>query len=467
MPSASFSLSRLAIAPTIVTSRPSRIHTVPSPTTTSQCHPLHGRRSMRAGIRVRTVSSAAPMGAFVPRRGEAPNLGPRSYAFRPCGSSSRRMWGRPAMGHDAVMRLPSGRTLARVADYAIPWGVGIFLALVVMDEVATPTTWWEFVLGLALAAIQGAALRWRRRRPEAVMAVTVIAGLAMQPISPELVVPFAGLFAVGSLAANRPPRVSLLGLLALLGLVTTDFITTNAGDTLFTMGLAIGAWALGEVSRNRRSAIEEESRRAVTEEQARIARELHDVIAHSVSVIVVQAAAADDVFDERPDQARAALRSIEHAGREALAELRRLLTAVRPDGTEGPEAPHPGLDRLDELAAPLRAGGLDVVVRHEGGPATLPAGVDLSAYRIVQEALTNTLRHAQATSAAFTVRYGPDAVEIDVRDDGRPTTTGDGDGRGLVGMREREVLLGGTLEAGPLPRGGYRVHARLPREAAP
>src|SRR4051794_12617127 len=465
MPSASLSLSRLAIAPTIVTSRPSRIHTVPRPSTTSQCHPLQGRRSMRPGMRVRTVSSPAPIGAYVPRDRQTANT---ATPFRRIGaSSSRRMWRPRPIRHDGVMRLTSRRRLARVADFAIPWGVGIFLALVVVDDVATPTTWWALLLGVALAAVQGAALRWRRRRPEAVMAVTVVAGLAMQPIAPELVVPFAGLFAVGSLAATRPPRISVLGLLALLGLIATDFIPPAAGDALFPMGIAIGAWALGEASRNRRSAIQEEAKRAVAEEQARIARELHDVIAHSVSVIVVQAAAADDVFDERPDQARAALRSIEHAGREALAELRRLLTAVRPEGTEGPEAPQPGLDRLDELAAPLRAGGLDVVVRHEGAPATLPAGVDLSAYRIVQEALTNTLRHAQATSAAVTVRYGPDAVEIDVRDDGRPAPTdGHTGGRGLLGMRERASLLGGTLEAGPLPRGGYRVHARLPLEAS-
>jgi signal transduction histidine kinase len=371
------------------------------------------------------------------------------------------MWRPRPIRHDGVMRLPSRRRLARVADYAIPWGVGTFLVMVVVDEVATPTT-WALLLGVALAVIQGAALRWRRRRPEAVMAVTVVAGLAMQPIAPELVVPFAGLFAVGSLAATRPPRISLPGLVALLGLIATDFITTAAGDALFTMGLAVGAWALGEASRNRRSAIQEEAKRAVTEEQARIARELHDVIAHSVSVIVVQAAAADDVFDERPDQARAALRSIEHAGREALAELRRLLSA----GDAGAEAPQPGLDRLDELAAPLRAGGLEIVVRREGEPASLPAGVDLSAYRIVQEALTNTLRHADARSAEVTIRYGPEAVDVDVRDDGHPAATAEGNGRGLVGMRERAALVGGTLEAGPLPRGGYRVHARLPREAA-
>jgi signal transduction histidine kinase len=359
------------------------------------------------------------------------------------------------------MRLRSH--LAPVADVLVPWGTGVLLALIVMDERATPTDRPWLIVGLVLAALQGVALRWRRRYPERVTAVTLAAAAAFVPIAPETVIPFAPMFAVHSLAATRPPRVSLPGLVGLEAVCALNFLTaTTVGDTTFTMALAVGSWALGEAARNRRAAISEEARRAVSEEQARIARELHDVIAHSVSVIVVQAAAADDVFDERPDQARAALRSIEHAGRDALGELRRLLSAVQ--GTD-PSGPQPGLARLDELAEPLRAGGLDVVVRREGEPAPLPAGVDVSAYRIVQEALTNTLRHARATSASVTVTYEDDAVEVDVRDDGRAAGDGQGGGRGLVGMRERAALVGGTLEAGPQPGGGYRVHARLPLEA--
>ena len=211
--------------------------------------------------------------------------------------------------------------------------------------------------------------------------------------------------------------------------------------------------------------IHEEARRAVADEQARIAREVHDVVAHSVSVIVVQAAAADDVFDEHPDQARDALRSIEHTGRDALRELRLLLGAMRPAGDGAEHAPAPGLERLDELAEPLRAGGLDVVMRREGD-GDVPAGVDLSAYRIVQEALTNTLRHARATRAEVVLRLGPEALEVDVRDNGRPSVALSEGGHGLVGMRERATMLGGTFEAGPMPEGGYRVHARLPLEAA-
>jgi signal transduction histidine kinase len=355
------------------------------------------------------------------------------------------------------MRLRSH--LAPVADVLIPWGTGVLLALIAVDAQSAPGLG---LLGVALAVIQGAALHWRRRRPELVMAITLLAAAGFFPLAPDTVIPFAPLFAVHSLAATRPPRVSLPGLAGLEALCALNFLTATVADTTFTMALAVGSWALGEAARNRRAAISGEARRAVSEEQARIARELHDVIAHSVSVIVVQAAAADDVFEERPDQARAALRSIEHAGRDALGELRRLLSAVQ---AADPSGPQPGLERLDELAEPLRAGGLDVVVRREGTPAPLPAGVDLSAYRIVQEALTNTLRHARATSAEVTVRFAEDAVEVDVRDDGRADGDGQGGGRGLVGMRERAALLGGTLEAGPQPGGGYRVRARLPLEA--
>src|SRR4051812_11644313 len=261
------------------------------------------------------------------------------------------------------MRLRS--QLAPVADVLVPWGTGCLLALIVIDERATPTDWPWLVVGLALAVIQGAALHWRRRHPERVMAITLAGAAAFYPIAPESVIPFAPMFAIHSLAATRPPRVSLPGLVALEGVCALNFINGTVDDTTFTMAVAVVVWALGEAARNRRVALGEEARRAVSEEQARIARELHDVIAHSVSVIVVQAGVADDVFDERPDQARAALRSIEHSGRDALAELRRLLSAV--DATD-PAGPQPGLDSLDELAEPLRAGGLDVVVRREGAP---------------------------------------------------------------------------------------------------
>lgn len=355
----------------------------------------------------------------------------------------------------------------RFLDALIPFVMGAFLALVVLDEgEKRDVDSLLILLGVILGLAQGAALWWRRRHPELVMAVALAGGLGVLLIAPESVVPFAGLLAIWSLAAARPPRVSLVALAALCAVVAVNFANATAGDAWFTMALAVVAWALGEAARNRRAAIAEEARRAVTEEQARIARELHDVIAHSVSVIVVQAGAADDVFDARPDQARAALRSIEAAGRDAMGELRRLLAAVRPGAEADGTHPQPGLSHLDELAAPLRAAGLQVAVRREGPASSLPAGVDLSAYRIVQEALTNTLRHAEATRADVTVRYERDAVEVSVRDDGRGEAAPPKDGgHGIVGMRERAAMLGGTLEAGPLAGGGFRVRARLPLEA--
>ena len=372
------------------------------------------------------------------------------------------------MGHDRRVRLPSRRQLARLGDWAIPWGVGLLLVLTAIDEYATPTWWSLLVLSIALAVVQSAALHWRRQRPELVAAIALTAGFAYHLLVPEIVLPVAGFFAVGSLAAARPPRISLVGLAGLLALSATNFFTASVDDSVFTMGLAVGAWALGEASRNRNVAIRQAARRAVSEEQARIARELHDVIAHSVSVIVVQAGAADHVFDERPDEARAALRSIELAGRDAQRELNRLLAAVRPDVTGDPTHPQPGLDRLDELAAPLRAAGLRVDVRREGQVRPLPAGVDLSAYRIVQEALTNTLRHARGTRAEVTLCYSGDVLELDVLDNGRGGTVAHRDGAfGIVGMRERAAILGGTLEAGPVAGGGFRVHASLPLESAP
>ena len=330
---------------------------------------------------------------------------------------------------------------------------------------------------MAAGAIQGAALWWRDSRPVTVMAIALVGGAVIQLISPDAIFPYAALIAMASLAAARPPLVSVPALGALLGVTALDYLTANTGDATFAMLVAVVPWALGEAVRNRRAAIVEASHRAVSEEQARIARELHDVLAHSVSVIVVQAAAADDVFDERPAQARTALRSIETVGRSALAELRRVLVTVRPgeaadaDAGSGSAARQdPGLDQLAELAEPLRAAGLEVVFhRTEAPDRLLPAAVDHAAYRIIQEALTNTLRHSGASRADVRVRVEAGALEVEVCDDGHraPDSAGHPTGRGIAGMRERATMMGGTLEAGPAPAGGFRVSARLPMRTAP
>jgi signal transduction histidine kinase len=253
-----------------------------------------------------------------------------------------------------------------------------------------------------------------------------------------------------------------------------------AKEPLFALAMYAvfaAAWALGDNLRTRRAYLaelearaerlereqQETARRAVAEEQARIARELHDVISHNVSVMVVQAAAGGDVFATRPDRAREALGSIESTGREALVELRRLLGVVRPeveDAGAGLE-PQPGLARLPELIEHVSAAGLRVELAVAGEPRDLPAGVDLSAYRIVQEALTNTLKHARAETARVTIGYEDARLELEILDDG---AGGDvtGGGRGIIGMRERAALLGGELTAAMRPSGGFAVRATIP-----
>jgi signal transduction histidine kinase len=211
---------------------------------------------------------------------------------------------------------------------------------------------------------------------------------------------------------------------------------------------------------------EEQARAAVAEEQARIARELHDVVGHSVSVMTVQASAVRRLL--RPDQEREreALLVVEQAGREALAEMRRLVGVLRRPEEAPALAPQPSLQHLDRLIAQARESGLPVDLRIEGEATELPAGVDLTAYRLVQEGLTNAMKHARATRAEVVVRYGDGAVELLVSDDGRGGANGDRNadsgGHGLVGMRERVAVYGGELEAGPRPEGGYALRARLP-----
>jgi signal transduction histidine kinase len=212
---------------------------------------------------------------------------------------------------------------------------------------------------------------------------------------------------------------------------------------------------------------EETARRAVAEEQARIARELHDVISHNVSVMVVQAAAGGDVFATRPDRAREALGSIESTGREALVELRRLLGVVRPAADDDGvcREPQPGLARLPELIEHVSAAGLRVELAVGGEPRDLPPGVDLSAYRIVQEALTNTLKHARAANVQVTIGYADSRLGLEILDDGAGGEV-TGPGRGIIGMRERVGLLGGELSAGPRAGGGFGVRATIPLRGA-
>ena len=202
---------------------------------------------------------------------------------------------------------------------------------------------------------------------------------------------------------------------------------------------------------------------AVAEERSRIARELHDIVAHAVSVMVLQVGAVRHNLPQELAADGDALKDVEHAGRSALAEMRRLLGAMH-DGEDADLAPQPGLDSLDALVERVVRAGLPVRLQVEGDAVPLPRAVDLSAYRIVQEGLTNSLKHANASRADVTVRYAPDAVQLEIRDDGAGAGTTDGLGHGLVGVRERVKIYGGEMKAGTAPEGGFVLSARLPVE---
>jgi signal transduction histidine kinase len=328
-------------------------------------------------------------------------------------------------------------------------------------------SWDETRLGFAF--LTSLPLLARRRWPVLVLGVVMAATLAEEAVI-HRTMHFPATLAVYTVAAHCPRSESIrAGGLAILLLFIPLPGFVEWGPPI----PAIAAWLLGDNLRTRRAYMrelearaerlereqEESARRAAAEEQARIARELHDVLAHNVSVMVVQAAAADDVFETQPDRAREALRAIERTGRSALTELRRLLGSVRTERTE--LAPQPGLAGLDTLVEGVRATGLPVELHVEGELHDLPAGLDLSAYRIVQEALTNAIKHADASLAEVHVRRTAEGVELEVVDDGTGPS-GNGRGQGLIGMRARASLLGGEVEAGPRPGGGFRVKAKLP-----
>jgi signal transduction histidine kinase len=373
-------------------------------------------------------------------------------------------------------------------------------------------------VAVLLLLCQTVPLAWRRRAPYAVLAVTWAAAttqmaLGYKPTFAEA----AMVVALYTVAAHRPrPQAALAAGLFAAGMVGYGLIIEAKYPTAFGDGLQSwvqtfvqygAAFFLGDLQKRRLAhtaklealtaqlAEEQElrSRWAVAEERGRIARELHDVVAHSVSVMVVQAGAARRTLAASPEQAATALGQIELTGRQALVELRRLLGLLRDDEAGDADlAPQPGLAHLESLAAAAREAGLPVEVAVEGEPRPLPAGVDLSAYRIVQEALTNSLKHSGPGRARILVRYGVHDLRLEICDDGpagsgdvrpggnglvppsaaanpfRPADSPVGDrqirraGHGLIGMRERVALFGGTLETGSLPGGGYRVAARLP-----
>jgi signal transduction histidine kinase len=252
----------------------------------------------------------------------------------------------------------------------------------------------------------------------------------------------------------------------------------SPGEFIFVPALFTIAWLAGFAMRERVAQAEAAEQRAtqaerereaaarvaVAEERARITRELHDIVAHAVSVMVLQVGAVRHRLPEALAKDKGALTAVEQAGRTALAEMRRLMGAMQDDGRQAELAPQPGLDSLDRLIDEVRRAGLPVRVHVEGVPSPLPPAIDLSAYRIVQEGLTNSLKHSGARHADVTVRYAEGGVQLEVRDDGVGATASDGLGHGLAGMRERVKIYGGEMTAGSAREGGFVLSASLPLE---
>ena len=369
-------------------------------------------------------------------------------------------------------------------DVAAAAGV---LAVAVLEATASEALSLTPSQAAALVLV-AAPLAWRRVRPLTTLVLVCVGVSLSSSLAPEaeVVSTFAAIvLACWSVAAYRTRRGALAGLAVAIGFFVAGTVVDNLrdpgsrplGDLLYVTVALSGAWATGRIVRRWRDLaatlaqrtveLEQErewrARAAVAEERARIARELHDVVAHSVSVMVVQAAAAAEVLGCAPDRARAPLEQIQDTGRQAVLELRHLLGILRP-GEEGEgSAPQPTLRDLDELVAGARAAGLHVDVQVDGTLRELPPGIGLTAYRIVQEALTNVVKHAGPTAAEVRVRHDAESLRIDVVDrGGRGEHVGSGTGMGLVGMRERVALYDGELDAGPDGAGGYAVRARLP-----
>jgi len=341
-------------------------------------------------------------------------------------------------------------------------------------------------LSLPLEAALTLILLARRRFPFAAPAGALIAGAVLSFVDGELVTfSFAGFlaalaaaFLLGMLPDRRQAMIGMAVMFAALVVLIGNDPNPASGEVfaipLVFLAVWLGGFGLGRKLEQAQAAEERatrmelqreaEARGAVAEERARIARELHDVVGHSVSVMTVQASGVRRLLKPDQEREREALLIVEQAGREALAEMRRLVGVLRRPEEAPALAPQPSLQHLDRLIEQARDAGLPVDVQIEGDATELPAGIDLTAYRLVQEGLTNAIKHAKATRAEVVVRYGPHTLELVVSDDGRGFSGGssDGGGHGLVGMRERVAVYGGTLEAGARPEGGYTLHARLP-----
>jgi signal transduction histidine kinase len=354
------------------------------------------------------------------------------------------------------------------------------LELIVGRESARTTLWF----GVPAIVVLVLPIFARRRFPFGGPVGYFVLAAALSLVDWQLIPGLEAFFVVGLSVAFllgnlRNPWQAAIGLLVVVGslaFIVYSIPGHTTSELVFIPIDFVVAWVAGFALRERSEQVEAAevratlaererdaaARIAVAEERARIARELHDIVAHAVSVMVLQVGAVRHKLPDSSADDRDALADVERAGRTALAEMRRLLAAMRNDGDEAELLPQPGLDGLDSLRDEIGRAGLPVELHVDGEPFALPRGIDLSAYRIVQEGLTNALKHSQATKADVTVRYRPDELQLEVRDNGIGSSTGDGLGHGLVGIRERVKIFGGKMAAGAASDGGFVLDTRLP-----
>jgi signal transduction histidine kinase len=339
---------------------------------------------------------------------------------------------------------------------------------------------------IPLALFRAPPLFFRRQFPLAAPSIALgsaAIGVAVDPSASKNLQFFflSALAATVTFGATVERRIALAGLAMTVALIVfVDYrFGSKPSDYVFTMVFFVAAWFVGFILRSRshqaseardraeRAEQERElrARAAVAEERARIARELHDIVGHSVSVMTVQAGAVRRLLRDDQEREREALQSVEETGRAALTEMRRLVGVLRRSDDEPALVPQPGLEHVTKLVQRACEAGLPTELHIEGETTDLPQGVDLTAYRLIQEGLTNALKHAQATRADVVIRYDDATIELVVRDDGTGDGNGDGGGHGLLGMRERVAVVGGELHAGPHPDGGFELRARLPVSA--
>src|SRR6478609_11604475 len=404
------------------------------------------------------------------------------------------MTGREAeQAHDHGAWAMLGRRLAPYLDLAIGLAAAVLSVVSLLGtEVATIDARLEPADPLSVAAtvVAGLSLVWRRRRPLASFGVFVTCCLVVTLTDHYIgLLSVLLLFSLYSLAAHSRRRNGVTGLvlclLIYLGLALQDVPDLGTSDLLQACALLLTAWALGDAIRSRRiqqserlriaeqeaAAARELAARAVVGERLRIARELHDVVAHSMSLIAVQAGVGGHVIRTDVAAAERALEIIAETSRKALAQTRSMLGLLRAEDADPAGPPLQSIDDLGALVRDVREAGVDVSLAVSGPVRTLDTAIELTVYRIVQESLTNVLKHSGARQAQVTVTYAPDGVDVEVRDHGRggsraPVGVGVPGGHGLVGLRERARLLGGTLDYGVLDGAGFRVAAHLPSSMA-